>query len=596
MTDEGLANSEARLAPLRQRMQGRLAFIYGDEQAPQIAERLFGLLDGWRERIPFPDCPDCWRWDQRSSVLITYGGSIQEPGVMPLQTLRDFLNTRLNQAISTVHILPFFPFTSDDGFSVADYREVDEDLGSWDDIHAIAEEFGLMVDLVINHCSRQSLWFYDYVADIAPFNQYFIEVENRDTPELAMVTRPRNSSLLTKTRTHRGKKFLWATFSHDQMDLNFRSPAVLLEMIDVMLGYVAAGTRVLRLDAIAYLWKEIGTNCIHLPQTHEVVKLIRDVLDWVDPRCLLLTETNVPNDENRSYFGNSDEAQLIYQFSLPPLLLQALHTGCTHHLVTWAKSLDENPPPAGCTYLNFTASHDGVGLRPLEGLVPDDEVQTLLKAMRVRGGYLTSRATSDGFDRPYELNISYFDAFRDPRMPVDPWHIPCFLLSQLVAISMQGVPAIYIHSFTATPNDRESVERHGRTRLINRRQWDRGELESLIDDPASETGRVFSEMVRFLRLRRAHPAFHPDAGQRLLDLPAHLFGFVREGDGERVYCVFNFTPDDRSVDIDAVFRDDNPDGRWLDLLSGELARVERGQLHLAGYAGLWLVSGNREAD
>ena len=593
MNSEQIGLDAERLEPLRRRLLQRLEFLYGEQQAAVIAGRLYSLLESWQRRIAVPEGDTGRRWDQRSSVLITYGGSIQEPGVMPLQTLKDFLQTRLKDAVDTVHILPFFPYTSDDGFSVADYREVDEELGSWDDIRAIAAEFGLMVDLVINHCSRQSLWFYDYVADVYPYNQFFIEVENKDAPELAMVTRPRTSSLLTLTRTHRGKKYLWATFSHDQIDLNFHSPEVLLEMLDILLGYVQAGTRILRLDAITYLWKGIGSNCIHLPQTHEVVKLIRDVLDWVDPRCLVLTETNVPNEENRSYFGNGDEAQLIYQFSLPPLLLQALHTGCTHYLAVWAKSLEDNPLPAGCTYLNFTASHDGVGLRPLEGLVPEDELNALLKAMRARGAYLSSRRTPDGSDRPYELNISYFDAFRDPRMPADPWHIPCFLVSQLVAMSMQGVPALYIHSFTATRNNRESVERQGRTRLINRRQWDRGELEYLIDDPSSETGQVFNKLVRVLRLRNQHPAFHPDAAQCLLDLPPHLFGFVRDGQGERIYCLFNFTPDEREVNVGEVFKGDSPDSRWRDLLSGELARIERGRLHLAAYACLWLMSGNQ---
>jgi sucrose phosphorylase len=587
MNDDQAFDSPERREILRQRILRRLQFVYGEHTAETVAGRLFRLLDRWHQQIPVACNEHCWQWDQSSKVLITYGNSIQEPGATPLQTLKDFLETRFMGAISTVHILPFFPYTSDHGFSVIDYREVDEDLGSWDDIRAIAAEFGLMVDLVINHCSRENLWFYDYVANIEPYNDYFIEVE--DSPALALVTRPRSSPLLTAVRTHRGKKHLWATFSHDQIDLNFRNPAVLLEMIDTMLFYVAAGTRIVRLDAIAYLWKELGTTCIHLPQTHELVKLLRDILSCVDPRCLLLTETNVPNDENRSYFGDSDEAQLIYQFSLPPLLLQALHTGCTHHLMVWAKGLAAHPPPTGCTYLNFTASHDGVGLRPLEGLVPADEVQKLLEAMRARGGYLTSRRNSDGTESPYELNISYFDALRDIHVESDPWHVPCFMVSQLVALSMQGIPALYIHSFTATPNDQECVEKKGRTRLINRRQWDRGELNALIDDPMSANGRVFNDLVRVCRLRNDHLAFHPDAGQQILDLPPQLFGFIREGEGERIICLFNFTPDERELSMDEPFWPDNPGERWKDLLSDELLGMERGRMRLMPYASLWLV-------
>jgi len=120
--------------------------------------------------------------------------------------------------------------------------------------------------------------------------------------------------------------------------------------------------RIARLDAVAFLWKELGTNCLHLPETHELVKLFRDVCEIVAPRAIILTETNVPHAENVSYFGQGDEAHMVYQFSLPPLLLHAFITGNGQYLTHWASGLE--PPPAGCTFFNFTASHDGVGVRP----------------------------------------------------------------------------------------------------------------------------------------------------------------------------------------------------------------------------------------
>lgn len=578
-------------APLFQHLQD----IYGEDEARALLPRLVELLDGWRARIHQRAGADSSEsaqpWDQSTQVLITYGDSIQAPGERPLRTLRDFLSERLEGVISTVHILPFFPYTSDDGFSILDYREVNEALGDWDDIEAISAQFGLMVDLVINHCSRESLWFYDYVANVPPYNDYFIEVDlqSPEAGSLDLVTRPRSSPLLTEVRTHRGRKHLWATFSRDQIDLNFRNPDVLLEMIDIMLGYVAAGTRILRLDAVAYLWKEIGTSCIHLHQTHSAVKLIRAVLELVDPRCLVLTETNVPNEENRSYFGLGDEAHMIYQFSLPPLMLHALHTGFTRYLVEWARDTTERQPPAGCTFLNFTASHDGIGVRPLEGLIPREEVDNLMAAMHERGGYVSSRRNSDGSESPYELNISYFDAVGDPRVETDPWKVPCFMVSQIVVISLRGVPAIYLHSLTATPNDHHGVEEGGRTRLINRRKWDRGELEARIDDPATDAGRVFREMVRVLRLRGEHSAFHPDASQQVLSLPDQLFGLVRESDDERVICLFNFTPDTHEVKMEERFWGDEVQTRWKDLLSDELIPIERGRMRLPPYVTYWLV-------
>jgi sucrose phosphorylase len=366
---------------------------------------------------------------------------------------------------------------------------------------------------------------------------------------------------------------------------------VLLESVDILLEYVERGARILRLDAVAFLWKEIGTCCIHLPQTHRIVKLLRAVLDQAAPGRLLLTETNVPDAENRSYFGAGDEAQLIYQFSLPPLVLHALYTGSSRYLTEWMMLQQANPPPPGCSVLNFTASHDGIGLRPLEGLVPEDEVALMLEGMRARGGYVSSKTNPDGSESPYELNIALFDAFRDPRVTPDPWHIPAFRVSQILALSLKGIPAIYIHSLTATPNDAQGVERTGRTRSINRRQWDRWELERLLASQESDTARVFRDYLKTLRLRRRHPAFHPDGAQELLLLGYHLFGIARTApDGsERIVCLFNFTPDLRSVSMDEPFWGTPPGTPWRDLIGDRPAAIERGRLQLPPYAACWLV-------
>ena len=582
---------------MQARILGRLQRLYGNEAA-SVAGRLQRLIDDHLGQVR-NDTPTR-TWDERDAVLITYGDSIQASGQQPLQSLKAFVNDHLQGAVNTIHVLPFFPYSSDDGFSVIDYREVDEALGDWDDIHALGERFDLMIDLVLNHCSRCSLWFSDYIADVAPYNRYFVEAEPDDN--LLPVFRPRSTPLLWKVRTPRGNRHVWGTFSDDQMDLNYRNPDVLLEMIDVLLFYVRAGMRIVRLDAVAYLWKQIGTACVHLPETHELVKLFRDVLRMAAPNTLLLTEANFPHRENHGYFGQvetrsdgrtqTDEAQIIYQFALPPLLLHALHTGDTTCLCAWARAMEANPPPPGCAYLNFTASHDGVGLRGLEAWVPAEEIENLLQAMRRRGGFVSMRRREDGRETPYELNISYFDAFRDPDREQDPWVAPCFLVSQLTAMSLQGIPALYIHSFTATPNDHYGVGRTGRTRSINRRRWDREELEALLDDPETEPSRVFQALTHALKVRKRHPAFHPDSPQRMLDLGPHLFGLERGAadDSERVFCLFNFTPDARRIAVDTAAWGSagEIDERYRDLLSGESPKIVRGRLRLPGYGVLWL--------
>jgi sucrose phosphorylase len=567
--------------PPESRMQARLDYLYGPESSNAVAKRISRLIKTHRQLRTRTVEGALWSHDD--VVLITYGDSIQSSTQNPLQTLHGFLNTHLRDAVSMVHILPFFPFSSDDGFSVTDFRAVKQELGGWQDIRRLSEDFDLAIDLVLNHCSRENLWFVDYLFGDEPACRYFIEVDPETN--LSMVTRPRSSPLLSGVRTQTGMRHVWSTFSNDQIDLNYGNPDVLIEFIDILLYYIRRGARMIRLDAVAYLWKTLSTSCIHLPQTHQVIKLFRDILETVEPGALIMTETNVPHAENITYFGDGDEAHVIYQFSLPPLLLHALFAGTARYLTEWAIGLEQFDKPPNCTYLNFTASHDGVGLRPLEGLVPPEQVTAMLAAMRQRGGYISTKANSDGTDSPYELNISYFDAFREPEGD-NRWHVPMFLASQLIALSFQGIPAIYIHCLTATPNDTIGVERTGMTRSVNRRKWDLSELEYLIAHPETETGSVFPRFVELLELRRRQPAFHPDAAQRILALGEALFAFERSAvdGGQRILVLANLTAETVTVPLrdlpeDLSHRDE--------LLSLNRAVFENGRIEVEPYAVFW---------
>ncbi|MCG7954282.1 MAG: sugar phosphorylase [Candidatus Thiodiazotropha taylori] len=568
------------------RLLGHLSLLYGEQQAATLLPKLHELIgrhievrQGKRLEIP--------RWDEKDSVLIGYGDSIQYPGMTPLASLKQFLDRRLNGVFSMVHVLPFFPYSSDDGFSVSDFRSVNPELGDWQDIRELGENFSLLFDLVLNHMSREHLWFVNFVHDEEPGRDYVVQVSPDEN--LSMVVRPRSTPLLSRVRTPRGMLDVWATFSNDQIDLNYANPEVLLEFIDILLDYIRRGARAVRLDAVAFLWKEIGTSCIHLPQTHEVIKLFRTLLDVLEPGAILLTETNVPHQENISYFDQGDEANMVYQFSLPPLILHAIMCQTTEFLVPWARSLEQETLPDGCTYLNFTASHDGVGLRPLEGLVPDEDLDELLDMMRRRGGYVSMRATTEGRDRPYELNISYFDAFAAEDDDVDPWHIARYMLSQTLPLSFRGIPAVYINALGATPNDPLGVERTGMTRSINRRKWDGAELERLIDLPLTDAGQVFPEYIRRLRIRSGIKAFHPDAPQRVLDMPDGILALERTSlDGEqRVYAIHNMTGDLRSVDISAL---GGASRRWFDALHQVVPDMDGDGVRFRPYQTVWLMA------
>lgn len=490
---------------VRQRLLGLLRQVYPPEAASRTLSDLLSLAGRFRPAGGLP-----LGWDEKDVLLISYGGGLIEGGRPGLQVLEDFLASEgLHELFSTLHILPFFPWSSDDGFSVIDYRRVAAELGDWDDIARLRSRLHLMFDLVINHCSRRSPWFEQYLEGRLPGLDYFIEADPQ--ADWSQVVRPRSSPLLTAVETSRGRRHLWTTFSQDQVDLNFACPSLLLEMLSVLLFYVERGARIVRLDAVAFLWKEAGTSCLNLPQTHALVKLMRTLLEALAPGVLLITETNLPHQQNVSYFGQGDEAHLVYQFSLPPLLLDAFLNQDAGPLIEWTRHL--SAPPRGGSYLNFAASHDGVGLRPLEGLVSPRRLGKLVEAARARGGLISRRRRPDGSQAPYELNISYRDALSGEGLK-EALQVRRFLSSQALMLAFRGIPAVYFHSLVGTPNDLQGYRRSGIKRRINRHTYSLSRLRRALTGEGAQ-GSIYRGYRRLLRLRRAQPAFHPQGSQEL---------------------------------------------------------------------------------
>jgi len=557
------------------RIHDHLTFLYGKQKAervwPQLQARLTEFGERYphmREKVLLPS----ERLSERDAILITYGDQIHEPGRPPLQTLADFVADHLRGVVSGVHLLPFYPYSSDDGFSVIDYRQVDPQLGSWSDVGRLGQNFQLMFDAVINHVSRHSAWFQAFLRHQSPYTGYFIVVD--PTVDLSTVVRPRALPLLTAVETIHGVQHVWTTFSDDQIDLNYANSQVLLEIVDLLLFYVAQGAKVIRLDAIAYLWKEIGSPCIHLPQVHRVVKLFRAVLDAVAPGVILITETNVPHEENISYFGDgTDEAQMVYQFPLPPLVMHSLLSGSARVLSRWAAGLESFSEQT--TFFNFTASHDGIGVMPARGLLSEAEIQALVDATLAHGGYVSYKANADGSRTVYELNISYFDALSDPASE-EPLAVQVarFVVSQAIMLALAGVPGVYVHSLLGSQSWREGVVQTGRNRTINRQKFDRAALEQELADSASLRHQVFAAYTRLLRTRAAEPAFHPQGGQRVLFLNEGVFALLRTSlDGQsHVLCLHNVSNEIQSVRI-------QPDDlglssvAWRDLFTGEVYPV-----------------------
>jgi sucrose phosphorylase len=516
-------------------IQKRLARLYGEDRAGAMAARIDAMLAVHKGKKQ-----PAHEWSESDALLITYADSILGQDVPPLQTLSRFLRAHVGKAISHVHLLPFYPFTSDDGFSVSDFRSVRPDLGTWEDVDSLAQDYHLAYDGVINHVSISSAYFQGFVSGDPRYNNFFIALDP-DT-DTSAVMRTRELPLLHDYDTSAGKQWIWTTFSRDQADLNYAEPEVLFEMLDVLMGYAARGASMLRLDAIPYLWKELGTSCIHLPQVHEIIKLIRDVMDIVSPGLQLLSETNVPHHENIAYFGDAgDEAQVIYNFTLSPLILHAILRGDASTLSEWARQVV--PVSDRTTFLNVTATHDGIGMRPTEGILPEAEREMMAALAESRGAGIGGKRNADGSQSLYELNVTYFDALNDPAQGESTeLQVARFMLSQTIAMSFLGMPGIYIHSLLGSRNDMEGFQRSGQRRSVNREQLSAEQLNSEL---ASDTRRrAILEAYRNRLLQRAsEPAFSPLAGQEILDMGPQVFALRRThpATGRSVLALHNVT-------------------------------------------------------
>ena len=517
------------------KLLNHLAFLYGEEKSPQLYERAQKVMDGYRTGIH----AHTGELTERDSILITYGDQVRSPDEKPLQTLNKFCEKYLSNTVNGIHILPFYPWTSDDGFSVVDYRQIDPALGDWDDVSSMQSHFRLMFDGVINHISSQSEWFKGFLRDDPQYRDYFIAIEN--SPELSRVVRPRALPLLTPFTTSSGKKLVWTTFSEDQIDLNFKNPEVLLEILDILLLYVERGATFIRLDAIAYLWKEIGTTCIHLSQTHLVIQFLRAALSEVAPYVYLITETNVPHADNISYFGDgTNEAQLVYNFALPPLTLHTFHTGDARVLSNWAKTL--TLPSDKTTFFNFLASHDGIGLNPARGILSDAEIASLIDKVLEHGGLISYKHNADGSQAPYEMNINYFNALSNPNgdEPLG-LQVDRFIASQAIMLSLLGMPGIYFHSLFGSRGWIEGVKQTGRNRTINREKFQLDELQNELADEDSLRSKVFTRYSQLLKARSSSSAFHPHGTQKILDVHPSVFAVERiSPDGKsHALCLHN---------------------------------------------------------
>lgn len=573
---------------LASRVSEHLDIIYKDISLPMSSSELASsILDIMRLTAPNNE-PEKFanHWDESDVVLISYGDSLLSSNDKPLANLSDFLDSYCKEFISSVHILPFFPYSSDDGFSVIDFSSVNESLGNWDDVTHIANDYKLMADLVINHCSARSKWFDNFQKQIDPGKDFFFTCPP-DT-DTSLVVRPRTNALLQAIKTVDGTKHVWCTFSHDQIDLDFRNPEVLKKFISIIRLYLDKGIKIFRLDAIAFLWKKHDTPCINLDETHEVVRLLRTLIEHAQHDAVIITETNIPNIENMSYFGNQNEAHWIYNFSLPPLLVNTLLTGDSQHLRQWLMSMPSTVN--GTAYFNFIASHDGIGLRPLEGLLSEEEENRLISTLQSFGAKVSWRALDENTKKPYEINIALYDALKGTTEGEDAHNLQRFICAHTIMLGLQGVPAFYIHSLLATGNDEQRYENSGQNRCINRHKWEYEALKQHLNDASSQHHQAFYALKDLISIRTKQPAFHPNATQQMLYLGDRFLGFSRHTDDahQHIYCISNITQHPQSIQVTSLNLDNQ--FNFVDIISDAPLSNTQETLDFKPYQTIWLAN------
>ena len=568
----------------------RLNFIYrsiiSEDKTLEYSKKINKLINNYKDIGPKNSKNDYW--SENTILLITYADSISRG--LSGKTLNDFgkfYKKYLEKFINSIHFLPFFPSSGDGGFSVKNHNDVDKAYGTWEDIQSLSKKANIMTDLVLNHSSSKGDWYKNFLDDKNPGKNYFYVVDKNY--DCSKVVRPRDHDLLTEIELQNKKKFLWCTFSHDQIDLNFKNPDVLLEFIRLILKLSSYGIKIFRLDAVAFIWKQPGTTCLNLSQTHEIIKLLRDIVDQLDKNLIIVTETNLPKQENLSYFGKNDEAHWIYNFSLPPLIVNTFLFEDSVALTKWSMKM----PPAqlGNAYLNFIASHDGIGMRPAEGILSDKEIKKMLQRLKKNGSKFSMRKLSNNEEKVYEANISLFNAlqFTDSDLK-GKFALKRFIAAHCIILAIEGVPAFYFNSLFATKNDEETFASTGVKRNLNRYKWHYSTLVNLIKTNNTIEKNCYETFKKLISIRKIQPAFHPNATQFTLNLDKNIFAVWRQSRDRKqsIFALTNVSSKTIKLNTNKINLID--DEQWFDLLSQETKITDEQYIKLMPFQSLWITN------
>ncbi len=518
-----------------------LESIYHDHDSEEldfVFNQLLRIIQDFKLESSYEENKNVSSWDQSHCVLITYADTVRKDNERSLITLERVLNRYFLTLSKVLHILPFLKSTSDGGFAVSSHEYLEDRFGNWADLKNLSNDHILMADLVLNHVSSSHLWVQQFIKSQEPgLSNIFSPSQQKDWSN---VIRPRSSSLFSQINTSDGPRYVWTTFGPDQVDLNWQNPRMVLEFLKLLIKYLGNGVKWLRLDAVGFIWKEEGTTCLHLPKAHLIVKALKIQLSNLLNDGVLITETNVPQKENLSYLIPEDEAHMAYNFPLPPLLLEAVITSRADLLNNWITNWPDLP--VNTTMFNFTASHDGVGLRALEGLMSDQRLNDLLISCEKRGGLISHRRLSNGDDKPYELNISWWSAMEDSSRDSKRFQYERFILTQLVVIALKGVPAFYLPALLASDNDIKSFSMSGQRRDLNRERFKYEELSLTLQNDDSNASRNIKFLSKAMEIRSILDSFHPSSQMECLTKDRSDLVAIKRGKNRKIIlAIHNFT-------------------------------------------------------
>ncbi len=518
---------------------------------------------------------------EKTSLIICYGDVVYSNEKSSIKVFQSFFQKNLKKYFDTIHFLPFYPSSSDSGFAVKDHYKIEKRIGNWSDLKRISKYNNIMADIVINHSSARGLWFKNFLKRKKPGKDYFLTVNSKFNT--SKVVRPRDHKLLKKIKIFDKSDYLWRTFSPDQIDLNFKNPSVLLRFIKIMIHLINNGITIFRLDAIAYLWKENGTKCINLRQTHEIIKLLRIISNYLNVETVIITETNLPEKENLSYFGNNDEANWIYNFSLPPLLIHAFLFENNSYLNRWSKNLPVTK--FGNNYLNFIASHDGIGIRPTEGILNNKSLNNFLKRLKKNGSKFSYRKVHNKSKKVYEANITVFDALKKSDYdPKGKFFLERYVAAHAIMISFEGIPAIYFNSLFGKSNDEAKYIITGNNRDVNRYKWNYKNITRKLSDYKTKQSIFYSNITNLLSIRRKQKAFHPSGKRHNINLGPKLFCFKRVSIDKRqsIICITNLSSKNQNAKLTKSL------SNYRDLLNSKTKFKNENLLTLRPFQTVWL--------